>query len=99
MLSVLCFLTEVLLQSDKDENVGRTTPDLTLYWDSWDSATRVQPHPSTTVVASHNDLQRTSAAISTPSNTGHPVVEQLYTPPHTPSILKGDHFLFCLRLH
>ena len=83
---------EVLVQSDKEGNSGRTTPDLILYWDSWDSVTK-SPHPTASqpdenpmqnslVQSTNNTSQNTSCQVLAAS-------ESRFTPPHTPSFSKA----------
>lgn len=81
---------EVLLHAEKEGNSGRATPDLTLYWDSWDSGTQAPLLPS---VPSHNNdtvTQATSPSILMNTNvqsTSSQSTKDNQTPPSTPSIL------------
>jgi len=84
--------TEVLIQSDKEGNSGRTTPDLTLYWDSWDSVTK-SPHP---VASQPNENPMQNSSVQSNNNTSQnancqalSASENRFTPPHTPSFSKG----------
>ena len=52
MMVFLYGAADVLIQSEKEENSGRTTPELTLYWDSWDGANVPASHG---VATSHAD--------------------------------------------
>ena len=87
------FILEVLIQSEKEGNNGRTTPDLTLYWDSWDSATKTLH--TTGNQTNENAMQNSQNSV--PSNvTAQNTVSQTFigsdqhsTPPSTPSMLKG----------
>jgi len=89
----ICLSTsEVLIQSDKEGNSGRTTPDLTLYWDSWDSVTK-SPHPA---VSQPNENPMQNSSVQSNNNTSHntscqalATSENRFTPPHTPSFSKG----------
>lgn len=77
------------MQNEKEGVSGRTTPDLALYWDSWDSVTRT---PTQNTSIQHNDnVMQNSPSVHT--NSAQDGIQQMTTenrsPPTTPSILKG----------
>ena len=88
-------LLEVLIQSDKEGNSGRTTPDLTLYWDSWDSVTKT-PHILANQQNNENAMQNSLSSLHS-NNTSLinlisqplPPSDNRFTPPQTPSFTKG----------
>ncbi len=78
------------MQNEKEGCSGRTTPDLALYWDSWDNITKTTV-PNTAM--QHNDnLMQNSSSIQN-NITSHENISQTtldnHSPPSTPSILKG----------
>ena len=84
-------LPEVLVQADKEGNTGRTTPELTLYWDSWDSVTKT-PSPSSTIHPNESSLHSSSPkhiSSSIQNFSSQSSMSDNRTPPSTPSILKG----------
>jgi len=81
---------EVLLHTEKEGNSGRATPDLTLYWDSWDSGTKAPLLPSAPLHNIDTAMQATSPSILTNTNvqsTSSQSTKDNQTPPSTPSIL------------
>lgn len=84
---------EVLVHAEKEGSTGRTTPDLTLYWDSWDSD--VKSPPPLASIPQHNALDTPihnssfAPSNSTLQNVSSQVTPESHTPPTTPSITKG----------
>ena len=83
-------VSEVLVQNEKEGSSGRTTPDLALYWDSWDSVTKTSI-PNTAIQHNDNITQNSSSILN--NITAHENIPQTTSdnrsPPSTPSILKG----------
>ncbi|EFX69435.1 hypothetical protein DAPPUDRAFT_329047 [Daphnia pulex] len=83
--------TEVLVHNEKEGNSGRTTPDLALYWDSWDNATKISMPMSSNI--QHNDSVIQNSSPIQSIITAHETIPQMTSenrsPPSTPSLLKG----------
>lgn len=78
------------MQNEKEGVSGRTTPDLTLYWDSWDSVTKTQTLNSS--IQHNENIMQNSSTIQ--SNCGtqdsvQQITSENRSPPSTPSISKG----------
>jgi hypothetical protein len=84
-------IAEVLVHNEKEGNSGRTTPDLALYWDSWDNATKISMPMSSNI--QHNDSVIQNSSPIQSIITAHETIPQMTSenrsPPSTPSLLKG----------
>ncbi|KZS20755.1 Kinase suppressor of Ras 1 [Daphnia magna] len=83
--------TEVLVHNEKEGSSGRTTPDLALYWDSWDNVTQALL-PITTSAQQNENIMHNPLNIQN-IHTVHETIPQTApenrSPPSTPSVLKG----------
>ncbi len=79
------------MHNEKEGNSGRTTPDLALYWDSWDNATKIAIPLSSNL--QHNDSVMQNSSPIQSILTAHETIPQMtsenHSPPSTPSFLKG----------
>ncbi|XP_059350821.1 kinase suppressor of Ras 1-like [Daphnia carinata] len=82
--------TEVLVHNEKEGSSGRTTPDLALYWDSWDNVTHALL-PTTSIPQNENIMHNPLNVQNV--HTVHETIPQTApenrSPPSTPSVLKG----------
>jgi hypothetical protein len=88
------------VHNEKEGNSGRTTPDLALYWDSWDNATKFSMPIATNLQQNDSVMQNSSHIQSL--LTAHETIPQMtsenHSPPSTPSLLKGRGILHEVEL-
>lgn len=91
LLKMKIGVPEVLVHNEKEGSSGRTTPDLALYWDSWDNVTQALL-PITTSAQQNENIMHNPLNIQN-IHTVHETIPQTApenrSPPSTPSVLKG----------